>query len=286
MKRGVKVVVAGVVIAVFGVLVLICALGAAGWSFDELNDWQEEIFSTESNITKLQIEANVGDVVINRNYANRSVIVEYQYNDKYQPIIEEENGVLSIKTGEMNWYEPQFWFANAPKIEIIVNRETYPLIYLELNAGVVEFCDGEYGALIDVELNAGAVMFNDVTVDQLNIEVNAGAFKADKIVSQYVNCHVNAGALSATEVHCTRFYCEVNAGAVDMKKVDSSAIGFIVEAGTVNVGLVDSKQAYNITVTKRAGECNVFSQWNDSATHSLTIEVYAGSVNVVFNKKT
>lgn len=264
MKRITKTVVAGVIIAIVGVVVLLCALGASGWNFKQANNWEKGTFSTDSQITKLKIEANVGKVSITRGSTN-AVRVKYQYNDRYQPEFKEkEDGTLSITTVKKHWYEFGYWFDDAPYMDIEIGEEYFPLIELQLNAGTVHFYDGDWGRLIDVELNAGTVTFGNVAVVELRVEINAGSFYAGNIT-------------------CEQFKCDVSAGSVIVNKLNANVVDVDVSAGSASLALTGFKSEYNITVDKSAGSCNVSSQTGTNPDKRIKIDVSAGSVSISFD---
>ena len=263
MKRFAKAIIAGVVIAAIGVVVLICALGAGSWDFSRADNWEQETFVSDTNFKTLSIEADAGKVFVKRGSTN-AVVVNYDYNDKYQPKIEEKGETLRIETGTRKWYDSNNWFNDAPSIEILVNETFSPEIKLELNAGTVEIGDGDWGTLINVELNAGTVSLGDVVVDQIYLDVNAGAFKADKIESVV-------------------FSCTISAGSAYVKKLDSKNTTVDVSAGSIKLDAVGSKQDYNIIADKSAGSCNVVSQSVPGAVRFIKVDVSAGSVKINFD---
>lgn len=288
MNKKVKVIIAGAVIAVVGVVVLLCALGMSGWNVDDVSDWQQDSFSADGAITKLQLKVNVGKVIIKKGDTEK-VGITYEYNNRYQPKITESAGVLNVETGrtkwyEFNWFQLNLWVDSTPTMEVVVPQNSQPQIDLVLNAGTVELGDGNWGALIDVELNAGAMTVGNVVADQVKIDISAGAFSADKIESSKVTCNMSAGGFDVKEVVCNEFACDISAGGVNVKKLDSRAVKVDVSAGSANLGLAGTQSDYNVRVDKSAGSCNVSSQTNASATRTLFIDISAGSVTVTFGK--
>ena len=285
MKKNIKVIVAGVVVAVIGLVVLLCALGMSGWKFDRVNDWQEDTFNATATVERLNIKVNWGKVVVTRGETDK-VSVKYEFDDRYAPKFEENNGKLTIETPQKRWYEFGFWFENAPRMEITVPQDVaLSDIHLTLNAGTLQFGKGDWGKRIDVELNAGALSMDDVVTEQLYVVVNAGAFSVTKAQCELFSCNVSAGAFDAKELSCTTFDCEISAGSMNVKKLDSSQlIKLEVSAGSANLGLVGAKTDYNVSVSKSAGSCNVSSQTSASAPRAITVDISAGSVNVSFGK--
>ena len=285
MKKSTKTsIITGVIIVVIGVVVLLCAMGMSGWNFKKVNQWQEDTFHSTEIITKLNVKVNWGQVVVNRSETD-NVSVKYEFDDRYEPKFEEKDGKLSIETSSKRWYEFNYWFENAPRMEITVPQNVeLSEIYLTLNAGTVQLGDGDWGKLFDVELNAGTISVGNVSVEEMYVELNAGAFDAKTIASDNVTCNISAGAFNAKEIVSRQFECDVSAGAANVKKLDAYKIKVDVSAGSVNLGLVGAKSDYNVRVDKSAGSCNVTSQTNASASRSLSIDVSAGSVDVSFGK--
>ena len=284
MKKSTKTsIITGIIIVVIGVVVLLCALGMSGWNFKEVNEWQENFYYSNASVSKLNVKVNAGKVVIKHSETDE-IQVRYQFNDKYQPQFSENSGVLSIETAHKKWYEFNWWFNDAPLIEIHVPQNLTPEIDLELNAGTVQLGDGNWGKLIDVELNAGAITIGNVSVDELYLDVNAGAIDVQKIQCQKITCSISAGAFSAKEIICDAFECDISAGGVEVKTLDSRSIKVDVSAGSAELWLVGAKSDYNVSVDKSAGSCNISSQTSASASRTLTIDISAGSVEIGFGK--
>ena len=285
MKKSTKTsIITGVIIVVIGVVVLLCAMGMSGWNFKKVNQWQEDTFHSTEIITKLSVKVNWGQVVVNRSETD-NISVKYEFDDRYAPKFEEKDGKLIIETSSKRWYEFNYWFENAPRMEITVPQNVeLSEIHLTLNAGTVQLGDGDWGKLFDVELNAGTISVGNVSVEEMYVELNAGAFDAKTIASDNVTCNISAGAFNAKEIVSRQFECDVSAGAANVKKLDAYKIKVDVSAGSVNLGLVGAKSDYNVRVDKSAGSCNVTSQTNASASRTLSIDVSAGSVDVSFGK--
>ena len=286
MKKSTKTsIVAGVIIVVIGVVVLLCAMGASGWKFNSVNNWQEETFNAAANVERLKINVNWGQVIVKRG-ATETISVKYQYDDRYLPTFEENGGKLTIETPSKRWYDFTYWINNAPRMEITLPQNVVlSEIHLTVNAGAVQFGDGEWCAAMFVKINAGAVTMCKITVNELDVKLNAGALQIQKIDCTKMTCKLNAGAFDASEITCQDFDCEMNAGAVNVTKLDGShSIKLKLAAGGAELGLVGAKSAYAVSVDKSAGSCNVSSQINANATRTLTISLSAGSVNVTFGK--
>lgn len=286
MKKSTKSsIIAGVVIVVIGVAVLLCALGMSGWNFRGVKNWETDTVTYEKPISKLEIKVNYGQVVIKQGLVEVTT-VNYEYDEKHRPeIAVNDDGLLKIHTAEKKWHEINYWFEDAPSIEVTLPVQSdLAIVDLVLNAGTVEFGDGDWGATVCVEVNAGAVSLGDVSMRDLRLQVNAGALNAGKIQSQKVTCDLNAGAFSVKEITCSAFECDVSAGAAEVKKLDSSTVKLDVSAGSATLGLVGAQSDYRVSVDKSAGSCNVSSQMNASATRTLTVDISAGSVDVTFGK--
>ena len=283
MKKKGKVIIAGVIIAVLGVVVVICALGMSGWNANNLSDWEENSYSATTEIYKLNVEANAGRVII-KHGATEEVYIKYQYNDRYQPVITESAGVLTVKSAKTKWYAINLWFDTAPTIEIHVPQDSKPSIELELNAGTVEFGEGNWGKSIRIDVNAGTLNMGDVVVERLYVKLNAGAFSAGDLKCDDVSVYLNAGAFDVKEVVCDVFDCNVRAGAAEVKRLDSQIVKVTVSAGSVDLGLKGSQTDYSVRVSKSAGSCNVSERPDTRAPRTLAIDISAGSVDVAFGK--
>lgn len=282
MKRIWKTVIAGVIIAIGGVVVLLCALGAAGWDVENVTEWQTDTYKATNEVRKLEIKVNAGKVIISRGTTD-TVTVRYEHNEVYQTNVSENNyGALSIEAGQKKWYKVTLWYDDAPTTEIEIGRNCKPTLNLTLNAGSVYFRDGNWGERVDVTVNAGLLEFNSgLTAEELKVKINAGAMRASKIDCQQVTCHLNAGKFEVNEIVCDKFDCHVSAGAVEVKKLDSSNIKADVSAGSATLNVRGFKWDYNIMVDKSAGSCNVSSQMGNTG-KIIQIDLSAGSVTVTF----
>ena len=265
MKKYVRFIIAGAIVASVGLLIFLCALGAAGWNLSGVNNWEQDTFVTDESLEKVSIEIDAGKLVIKRDSIDGQAVVNFDYNDNYHPQIVVDGGTLRIASGQKQWHFTNYWYGDAPTIEVILNDEAFPKIELELNAGTVEFGDGQWGNYVSVELNAGAVTMGKVCVKQMFLDVNAGAFVAESITSEV-------------------FHCDVSAGAVDVKKLDSFTSSLDVSAGSATLKMVDPMAAYNVSVNKSAGSCNVTNQSFPDARRFLGIDISAGSVKITFDR--
>ena len=283
MKRIWKTVIAGVIIAIVGVAVLLCTMGAAGWNYNDAMEWEEDTYAATSEVTKLNVKINAGKVIIKRSETD-TVSIKYQHNDVFKTeITESTNGTLSIEAGKKEWYKITFWHKfTAPTTEIEVGQNCTPTINLTLNAGTVNIGDGDWGERMDVTINAGTVSFGELTVDKLKVKINAGAMSASKIDCQQVKCELNAGGFEVKEIVCDTFDCDISAGSVDVKKLDSRDIKIDVSAGAANLNVAGSKSDYNIKVDKSAGSCNVSNQTGADPTKHIDVDISAGSVTIKF----
>lgn len=285
MKRIWKTVIAGVIIAIGGIVVLLCALGAAGWNYDNVTEWEEDAYTAANAVTKLDVKINAGKVIIKRGDTD-TVNIKYQHNDIYKTEISEStNGALSVEAGKKEWYKITFWYKfTAPTTEIEIGQNCNPTIDLTLNAGTVDFGDGDWGERINVTLNAGTLSFGELTVDKLTVNINAGTMSAKKIECQQVKCELNAGKFEAKEMVCGKFDCDISAGGVDVKKLESNSIKVDVSAGAANLNVVGNKSDYSIRVDKSAGSCNVGNQTGTDPTKRIDIDISAGSVTIKFDQ--
>ena len=282
MKRTMKVIIAGLVIAVVGLLVLIGAIAASGWNVNRVNEWQEDTFTAAATVERLDVKVNWGQVAINR-CDTEKVTVKYEYDDKYTPKFDEKNGKLTIETSQKRWYEFGYWVVNAPRIEISVPQSVkLNEVQLTLNAGTVQFGDGEWCTTMSVKINAGTLSMGTVSVNELDLKLNAGAMEVKKIECDKVVCKMNAGAFDANEILCREFDCDISAGSANIKKLDAQAIDLDLSAGSASLGLVGAKSDYNISTKVSAGSCNVSSQSSASATRTVTVDVSAGSADLKF----
>ena len=284
MKKSTKSsIIAGVIIAVIGVVVLVCALGMSGWNFRNVNNWAHDTVTFETPVTKIEIKANYGQVVLKQGLVDVTT-VNYEYDDKHRPEIAlNEDGLLKIHTAHRGWNEFDYWFEDAPTIEVYLPAEVdLVVVDMQLNAGRIDFGDGYWGSVVDVELNAGSISFGNVSMGDLHLDINAGALDAYKIQCHKLTCQLSAGAFSVKEVSCDAFDCDISAGGVTVKKLDSSQITLDVSAGSAELGLAGAQSEYRISVSKSAGSCNVSNQYGTVRT--LTVDISAGSVDITFGK--
>lgn len=245
MKRVKKAVIAGVIIAVVGAVVFLGAMGATGWDFSKIDNWEQDTYTANAVVSKLDVDVSAGKVVINRGDVE-AVTVKYDYNEEYKPEIVQNGSVLKIQTPKKkNWIEFNFWFSKAPTTEITLPKD----------AVFAEF---------DLTLNAGSVIFGDVKADTVKVEINAGSFKA-------------------TSVECNKITCDINAGSAKISSLRCNSIDLDVSAGSANIEVAGAMSEYNISVDKSAGSCNVSSQTGTDPHKQIKVDVSAGSVTLTFD---
>ena len=281
-KKTIKVIIAGVIIAVGGVIMVLCALGATGWNFNHTNNWQEDTRTFDAPISKIDLQVNCGQVILKRAETDK-ITITYQYDEIYQPSIGMNNGVLQIETPERRWYDVvQIGVWDAPDMLIEIPQNCEPQLDLKLNAGTLQVDSGRFAKSISVKINAGTLTLGDVVTETFEVKLNAGKFDAVKITCENAECKLNAGALDVAEIVCQTFDCKLNAGAANVSRLDSVSTSLRLSAGSVNVKMVGAQSDYNISVDKSAGSCNLSGHTNASATRTLTVNLSAGSANVRF----
>ena len=264
MKRVKKAVIAGVIIAVVGAVVFLGAMGATGWDFSKIDNWEQDTYTANAVVSKLDVDVSAGKVVINRGDVE-VVTVKYDYNETYKPEIVQNGSVLKIETPKKkNWIEFSFWFSKAPTTEITLPKDmSINQLKLTLNAGKVVLGDGYWGDLVNVKLNAGTLTVGDVQANEILVDINAGTFKA-------------------TKLNCSRLTCDVSAGSAKISSLRCGDVILDVSAGSANIKFAGAQSEYNITVKKSAGSCNVSNQMGSTA-KLIAIDVSAGSVTLTFD---
>lgn len=250
---------AGIVIIIFGVAILLVALGLNGWTLK--TDWESMEFESQSQITSLHLDYSAGDVETVF-YDGDKIRVEYPTSKVYKTEVKEADGKLSVISGKRHWYDfSLWWFLKVPTARIYIP-----------NGSVID---------LDIILNAGTLKIPDGGFGKVDIKMNAGKIDLGKIESEKFDCYVNAGALYAENIICGEFRTEVNAGSADFKNLTSASVNLKVNAGSLNADINGNENDYTVTVDKNAGSCNI-SDHTGATDKKINVEVNAGSVSVNF----
>lgn len=283
MKTSVRMIIAGVAIAVGGLVMFLCALGASGWDIQQGGNWEQDTATFDTPITKLKMIVHFGKVDVSRAEVD-NIVITYEYNDLYKTEITMSNsGELTVETPKKEWYNTiQFGTAYVPKMQITIPQDWQPSLDIKLNAGTVEIDGGAWGTSVDVNINAGTLTVGDVSTKELEIKMNAGRFNLGKISCEKSTCKLNAGVLDVEEIVCEEFYCKLNAGSATVDFLDSKRTSLHLSAGAATLKMAGAKSDYNVRVDKSAGSCNVSNSTSNTATRSLDVDLSAGSVNIRF----
>lgn len=252
---------AGLVIIIFGIVILLIALGLNGWTLKA--DWESKEFTSAEEITELKLDYSAGSVTTEF-YDGEEFRVEYPESKNYKTAVSAEGGKISVISSKRHWYNITLWFTEIPTAKIYIPKTAVPDLNLTLNAGTLEIGGGAYGN-VNVELNAGTLKFGEITCENFN-------------------CKLNAGALNSFKTECTVFKTEMNAGSATFNNLDCADVGVEVNAGSLNATVYGEESEYSVTVEKNAGSCNLSNRTGGAK--RIAVEVNAGSVNFNFKKLT
>ena len=266
MKGWVKGIIAGVIIAVIGVVVLIIGLSLNGWKYAySLPDFETGTYYEKKENTDFQVEINAGRIRAEF-YNGNKIRIDYPYAEEYEPTIAEESGTLIFKTPEIKWHKfNRFGSCIA---------EQFPLtrIYIPQNNA----CN------LQIKVNAGTVEFvGSGTCGNVEVKLNAGTLKIGPLICDDFDCQVNAGTVNIAGLQCKVLKSEVNAGTCKIQDVVCGDITTKVSAGSLKLTVDAKKSEYSIIVDKKAGSCNVSGQIG-TASKILRVYISAGSANVTF----
>lgn len=262
MKGVGKMIVAGVVIILIGVILLLVYLGLNGWSFKM--KYEMKTYDEQTYVHTLNTKMEVGELKTEF-YDGEYVQVDYPESDKLNVQCTEENGVLTVTSKMKHWYNFVSCIPDFPTITVRIPKDLKLKLNLTVNAGTLELANGAYGDTA-VRLNAGTIKLNEIYCDQLKCEVNAGTLSASQVYSD--------GSVST----------EVNAGTVKLDKVDCDDITVRVSAGSCNISVDGKKSEYKINSSVSAGSCNVGSQSGTVSGKLVDVKVSAGSANIKFTE--
>ncbi|MDE7348077.1 MAG: DUF4097 domain-containing protein [Clostridia bacterium] len=278
MKGFIKVMIAGAVILVVGIVILVIALGVHGWQFD--GDYEMKYYECAEQNTTLNIDFSAGTLEINY-YDGEKIKIEYPENKVLTSTISESNGTLSFSTTTKRKWNVFNWFSKIPEAKIWIPQGDIMNIHLDMNAGTTKFADGEYGDFI-IGMNAGTLQIGDVACKKLAVELSAGTLSMKNMVSaEDVRLDLSAGTLNIQSLVCPSLIGNVNAGTANISRLNTSSVDVDVSAGTVRLGMVGAKSDYNVAVKKSAGSCNVSNQ-SGATDKRIKANISAGTLSVSF----
>lgn len=294
-----KTIIAGVVIAVIGVIIMVAVLGINGWKFDD--KYELKTYDCTSEINTLKLDFEVG-VLKTEFYDGDKIKVEYPESKTLVTTFSENNGVLSMITDvKFKLFRINSLFNKLPDTIIKIPKNNVLKLDFVLNAGTADIASGNYTD-INLNMNAGTVNFENVTCDKYTIDLNAGTLKVQnlnagyadlkmnagdikiaKIISPEINVKVNAGNIIIKDMESDKITAKMNAGGLNIEKALIKNINYNINAGSILTNVIGNKADYNINVEKNAGSCNVSNQTGLAADKIITLDIDAGKININFN---
>ncbi len=278
MKGFIKVMIAGTVILVIGIVILVITLGVHGWHIDD--DYDIKYYECTEQNTILDIDFLAGTLEINY-YDEKMIKIEYPENKIWSASIIESNGKLSFATTTRRKWNIFNWFSKIPTAKIWIPKGQIIDIDLDMNAGVTKLACGEFGNL-NIKMNAGALQMDDAICKKLSVDMNAGTLNLKNAVSaEDVSIDLGAGALNVQSLVCPSLTGDISAGALNISRLQAVSVDIDISAGAVKLGMAGVRSDYNIAIEKSAGSCNISNQLGNK---DLRIEanISAGSLNVSF----
>lgn len=257
MKTMFRWMIAGGVIALVGVVILLCGLSLNGWRWK--NEYETLSFTAENTTEELHIEIGAGNAHI-RFYDGERVQIDYPVSDWYRYTVREESGTVTLQHERLSWFN--FAFYNLPETEIRIPADCALNLTLTVSAGTVNVGDGTLG---------------DVSID-----VSAGTLNVGALSCRSLKCDLSAGSANLDAVACTQADFDLSAGSLSLNRLTCSDVKIDVSAGSATLGIAGKEEDYSVSVDRSAGSCNLASAYRADAAGRLEIDLSAGSVSVRF----
>ncbi|MDE6473902.1 MAG: DUF4097 domain-containing protein [Clostridia bacterium] len=278
MKGFIKVMIAGAVILVVGLVILVVTLGVHGWQFDD--DYDMKYYECTEQNTTLDIDFSAGTLEVNY-YDGEKIKIEYPENKILSASIAESNGKLSFATTTKRKWNIFNWYNKIPTAKIWIPQGEIIDIDLNMNAGVTKFADGEFGDM-SIKMNAGTLQVDNASYKKLSIDMNAGSINLKNAVSaEAVGIDLGAGALNIQSLVCPSLTGDISAGAVNIGRLQTASVDVDISAGAVKLGMIGVQSDYNISIQKSAGSCNVSNQSGEKDLR-IKANISAGALKVSF----
>lgn len=293
-----KVMIAGIVIAIIGVIVLIAAIGMNGWKVFAEYEIKEFKCGQEINTFNLDFEAGV---IKTEFYDGEFITIEYPECSNLKTVIAMDKDVLSFTTNyKFKFFQFRNLFQKMPDTVVKVPKNSVLNLNLKVNAGVVDIASGNYGN-VNVELNAGVMNFDNINCDKYDTKINAGSIKVQNIKTgdstikmnagdikfshietENLEFTVNAGNIELKDLNCNSIKAKLNAGGISVEKAICKNVYYDINAGKINMNISGKKEEYNIQVQMDSGKCNLQNQIGSDASKIIVLDIDSGKANINF----
>lgn len=278
MKKVVKFIIIGLVIALVGVAILIGGLAVNGWRLKSNIRFETRTYTAESQSTVLKLDLNAGSVVT-QFYDGDKVIIEYPYANEYVTTIYERSGQITLNN-KIKWYATFGISLDIPKTYIKLPSDVVFDVTMDIDSGEAELSDGTYGK-ISASLDAGTFKAGNIECTGFECDLDAGSVNITSLKCNAFECDLDAGTVKVTTLYSDTIECNLDAGTVKFEYATSRNTRIDVDAGTVNIGFTSPKQEYTVSSRVRAGRCNVGAQ-TGTTDKKIVVELDAGTVNLTF----
>lgn len=250
----------GVAVLIIGIIIFILGFALNGWTMNI--DYEMQTFEQKDNCNTLDLNLSAGEMKIEL-YNGDKIEIDYPSSSRYGYEITESNGTLKVEPRKN--FSVWFFWRKPPAVTVRVPNVVDGAVNLNLgvSAGYVTM-DYGYFKNVKVDLSAGSVKIGRLICENFDVDMSAGLTSVNSLECKYsVNADVSAGSLMLGNIACNKIRTHIS-------------------AGSANLNIAGTKRAYDITVDKSAGSCNVATQRGTDADKLLSLSISAGTVNVSF----
>lgn len=226
--KGSKIYIIAAICFFAGLAVFTAGFAMAGFdisAFDSSKDYEERIFTAETEILKISVRDRDADISVIASEDGKARVTCFENDELSYEIGVSGDGTLTVERKDLrDWYERLLNFGfRAPKLTIEVPKEFSGEIYVKNSNGDMTVKDLSVSDLTFITSN-GTLTSEGLTVSgSVRLESSNGdlGFR-NSSVSGSINCDTGNGVITIDEVTARSFEAESSNGRLNLKRLTVS----------------------------------------------------------------
>lgn len=199
----------------------------------------QETYSS-NGVESLVIGIDVGYINITENKSSDSFSVNTVGYEKDFYSVTVENGTLSVKSSELEWYD----------------REIYNSVD---KYGVTVSIPSSFEGDVKILTKAGSISISDVTLSSLRATSEAGEIHISNPSISVMELSTDVGDISVENARADKVTLKSDVGDLSFSDAKSfvSSLNATADVGDINLSLCGDREQYAINAVTSTGKCNV-----------------------------
>lgn len=300
-----KFIITGIVVLIIGIGIFACGFAISGWNIFAMETqapFEEKTFTSNSNITSIQIEDKNTPVILTKSSDDKVHITYYENNKRKYSI--SENGILSVKKiNNYQWYDYFFNISFQIKsltvevpesfkgdITIDTNNAKISIEDLEVSNltavtsnGSIELRSVKANENIETHTSNGSVDIQKITVGKLNIETSNAHITCKEINSTDLSAKTSNGRITLSDVKTeNEVFAKTSNGSIETERLLAEKSITLNTSNASITGSVSGSIADYSIVSHTSNANNNLPENLQGGSKQLNVDTSNGRIDITF----